>query len=176
MPRGSEIMLQPSVPLELPAGQYLADVDETREKLGVGFHGALRAVVECNPSGQARERFYIFDRGDNPAGPALVDTSPMKTNLFLRNDERYVVMTQGGVDAMRQAATQNWSVKQRMGWHAYRSGTHLTIGRNEETQAAFAAGPMISTISRQHFNLTLPEDGRITVTDLGSANGTKVYS
>jgi len=168
------VTLQPNQPLELAPDQLIAGTDEIQSKLGVGFSGALRTVIECDPDDEdMTDTFYVFDRGPNPTSELMAKTTLQKTNILLDSTDRFVVMTQKAIEQMQETSANEWNLKYRSGWEAFPGGTHLTVGRNPDTENTLKT-KIKGTVSRKHFDLTLANDGRIIITDMGSTNGTSV--
>lgn len=176
-PQGQAIILEPGVPLELAPDRFLADTAEIQAKLGVGFSGTLRAIVECDPGdGHEGDLFYVFDRGSNSGIEPIANLMPEKMNLYLSPEARFVVMTEEAVEKVSEVAIGNQSLKLQVGWGGFEANTGITVGRNAETGKRLKMSHTKATLSREHFDLALGGDGRITVIDLDSTNGTAVYS
>jgi serine/threonine protein phosphatase PrpC len=164
--------LEPYKSVILLPDNPLANEDKVADEFGLGFKASLRGILQLAPYNQENtNRLYIFDRGKNETDMVSVvklhETD--KTTTFVK--DRFVVIDQRTMDDINTAAAYQYNFKHPYGFRGFSTGASIILGRNLATQQAFG-GTMIGTVSRNHAQLNFDDDGKITITDLGSSNGT----
>lgn len=121
--------------------------------------GGENEVEKARADGENPDQWLILDLRDAPR--------------IGRSKAFQDVLIDPSVDYM--LVNNQFDMKAGTGFKGIRRGESFLVGR-ENTTLDERFGGFAETTSRQHFNITLSEDGQLIVQDLYSANGTRIIT
>ena len=127
----------------------------------------VTAVIDCysnetsksswQKEGIEPDQFLLIDLRNAPTYGPYKDKEFQ--DLGFANDIEYLIVG------------KNFDANAATGFKGVRKGENIVIGRDQDSSTRF---DISDTTSRNHFSVNLDDEGRLTITDLNSSNGTRL--